>query len=238
MRGAQQLPQVQVAVHAVGRDRVGQPGHRVVDGADRVDVRREHGRLARGGVQARAATPAASSAGSRSAVPSASAQLGVHHGDGLADPRRLAREVAAHLVGAQVRLGEQVAHRGQGHRPAVGGVAGEVLQHRQRRRLAVERALDGPLQRGDLVAAHRPQRPVQLQVRVHARVEPPEQLEDGLLAEHHRRVGLLGAHHPAQPGRRRASAPGSGTNRTSPIVRPARIASSSQAVAVWSHRAS
>ena len=35
-----------------------------------------------------------------------------------------------------------------------------------------------------------------------------------------------------------STAPGSGTNRTSPIVRPARTSSSSQAVAVWSHRAS
>ena len=33
-------------------------------------------------------------------------------------------------------------------------------------------------------------------------------------------------------------APASGTNRTAPIVRPARTASSSQAEAVWSHRAS
>ena len=33
-------------------------------------------------------------------------------------------------------------------------------------------------------------------------------------------------------------APASATNRTSPIVRPARTASSSQADAVWSHRAS
>ena len=48
-----------------------------------------------------------------------------------AEPGGLAGEVAAHLVGVQVGLGEQVADAGQGEVPAVAGRAQELLEHRQ-----------------------------------------------------------------------------------------------------------
>ncbi len=124
-------------------------------------------------------------------------QLGVHQPDRLAQPGRLGREVAAHLVGAQVALGEQVTHARQRHRPAVGGVRGEVLQHPERRGGAVEGALDRPLQRRDLLATDRAQGPVQLQVGVEPRRDAAEQLEDRRLAVGDRRVGLLRPEHPA-----------------------------------------
>ena len=50
---------------------------------------------------------------------------------GGAEPVGLAGEVAAHLVGVQVGLGEEVAGAGQGQVPAVAGGAQELLEHRQ-----------------------------------------------------------------------------------------------------------
>jgi hypothetical protein len=119
----------------------------------------------------------------------------VHHGDRLAQPRRLPREVAADLVGSQVPLGEQVAHARLGHGPAVGGVGGEVLEHPERDRLPAQHALDRALEAGYVDAADRLQRPVQLEVRVDPGQHPAEQLEDRLLAPRHRGVGLLDAEH-------------------------------------------
>jgi hypothetical protein len=188
---------VQVAVHPLG----GHPGpearHGVVGGPDRADVRRERRHLGHRGAQP-LVPDRGELAGVARGLAQRPAQLVVHHGDGLAEPRGLAREVAAHLVGAQVRLGQQVAHAGQGHRPAVGRVGREVLQHRQGERFALERALDRPLQCGDLPAADRAQRPVQLQVGVEAGQHAAEQLEDRALAPRHRRVGLLDPEHPTR----------------------------------------
>ena len=55
----------------------------------------------------------------------------VHLGQRLAEPGRLGGEVAAHLVGVEVGLGEQVAHAGQRGVPAIGGGPQELLEHRQ-----------------------------------------------------------------------------------------------------------
>ena len=76
-------------------------------------------------------------------VPKAAGEVGVHLGDGGAEPLGLAGEVAAGLVGVQVGLGHQVADAGLGQLPAVGGRGHELLQHRQRVRLAVDVGLDG-----------------------------------------------------------------------------------------------
>ena len=56
----------------------------------------------------------------------------MHRRDGLAEPVRLTGEVAAHLVGVQVALGEQVARAGGGHVPALGGVGRELGDHAER----------------------------------------------------------------------------------------------------------
>ena len=118
-------------------------------------------------------------------------ELAVHRAHRLADAVGLAGEVAADLVGAQVGLGEQVAHAGQGHRPAVGRVRRVLLQHRDGHGLAVERALDRPEQGRHLGAALAAQRPVQLEVRVEPGGRAAEELEDGALAVDHRAVRLL-----------------------------------------------
>ena len=174
---------------------VAERGHRVVGAADRVDVRRERGHLG-GGAPSRSCSRRRARAASREARPSARRSSSCTTADGLAEPRGLAREVAAHLVGAQVGLGQQVAHAGQGHRPAVGRVGREVLQHRERERFAVEHALDRALERSDLIAVHRAQRPVHFQIGVEAGQHAAEQLEDRALAPRHRGVRLLDPQHP------------------------------------------
>ena len=58
-------------------------------------------------------------------------EVGVHLGQGDAEPCRLTGEVAADLVGVEVGLGEEVADAGQGQVPAVGGGAEELLEHRE-----------------------------------------------------------------------------------------------------------
>jgi hypothetical protein len=124
----------------------------------------------------------------------------VHAGDRLAEPVRLGGEVAAHLVGAQVGLGEQVAGAGLGHRPALGGVLRVLGDHAQRQWLAVGvGALDRAEQPGHVRAAGPAEDPVQLQVRVDPGHDPAEHLEDGGRVEHDAGVGLLGV---ADPGRR------------------------------------
>ena len=183
-------------MHPLGRHRVGQRRYLR-------RTRRAAARPARPAPARSAATPssrfriaAASSAPVVRAGAQRADQLRVRHRHRLAQPVRLAREVPAHLVGAQVRLGEQVTDADQRHRPAVGGVGREVLQHAERRRLAVHGALDGGPQAGDLLAADRAQRPVQLEVGVDPGRHPPVQLEQQFLAERHRGVALLGARAP------------------------------------------
>ncbi len=63
----------------------------------------------------------------------------VHLAQRLAEPGRLAGEVAAGVVGVHLRVGEQRADAGQRQVPAVGGRAQELLQHRQLQRLARRR---------------------------------------------------------------------------------------------------
>ena len=119
------------------------------------------------------------------------------------------------------RLGEQVADAGQGHRPAVGGVA--------RRSPAASPAW--PARRASVpsiapCSAATSSLPTERSARCSSRSgltpgrHPAEQLEDGLLAAGHRGVGLLDARAPGPAARSAISAPGSGTNRTSPTVRP------------------
>ena len=97
-------------------------------------------------------------------------QRPVHHRDRLAEPVGLAGEVAAHLVGGQVGLAEQVAHAGGRHRPALGRVLRVGGQHAQRDRLAgSSEVVSRAEQLGDVLAAGPGQHPVELDVGVEAR---------------------------------------------------------------------
>ena len=121
------------------------------------------------------------------------------HGDRLAEPVGLAGEVAAHLVGGQVGLAEQVADAGGGHRPALGRVLRVGGQHGQRDRLA---ALVGALHRaeqlGHVWAAGPGQHPVELDVGVDASDHPAEHLEDRRPVVDDAGVALLGVGHPGR----------------------------------------
>ena len=77
---------------------------------------RRRARRRAGRVIAAASRPAASAV--RPWVGKCSARTCVHLGQRLAEARGLAGEVAPHLVGVQVGLGEQVADAGQGERPS------------------------------------------------------------------------------------------------------------------------
>ena len=76
-----------------------------------------------------------------------------------AEPGRLPGEVAAHLVGVQVGLGEEVADAGEGELPAVAGGAEELLEHRELERppSAVDVVLDlqPAVERRDVLRAAR-----------------------------------------------------------------------------------
>ena len=120
----------------------------------------------------------------------------MHRRDRLAEPVGLTREVATHLVGVQVALGEQVAGARGRHVPALGGVRGEFGDHPERVRLAAERRLVRPEQPRDVWVARPRQHPVQLDVRVDARRDAAEHLEDGLFLEDDAGVALFGARNP------------------------------------------
>ncbi|HEX7266799.1 MAG TPA: hypothetical protein VF256_05170, partial [Streptosporangiaceae bacterium] len=118
-----------------------------------------------------------------------------------AEPVRLGGEVAAGLGRRDGVAGVEIAHAGRGEQPAVG----------RRPQVGGEDGQDGghPVQGGLHPAQRRRHvrgaRPVQgardLQVRVGARVRPPEHLEDGLLTKQHAGVALLGREHQAvEPG--------------------------------------
>ena len=117
------------------------------------------------------------------------AQDGVHVGHGAAEALRLAGEVAAHLVGVQVGLGEQVAHAGQGEVPAVGGRAQELLDHPE----VVLAGLDPAVEGRDVVVLGLGEHLVDLDVGVAARSHLAEDLEQAVLAERDRGVALLAA---------------------------------------------
>ena len=102
----------------------------------------------------------------------------MHRSHRLAQPVGLAGEVAAHLVGVQVALGEQVARAGGGHVPALGGVRRERGDHAERVRLTVERRLERSEQPRHVRVAGAGQHPVELDVGVDARGDAAEHLED------------------------------------------------------------
>ncbi len=135
----------------------------------------------------------------------------VHRRDRLAEPVRLALEVPAGLVGAELRVGEQVAGRRGGHRPALGRVRRILGDHAERtmtRRLCQIRI--GRLERAEQprhVRIPRPaEDPVQLDVRIDAAGDPAEHLEDRVLLEDHAGVALLGVEHPRPPVQRQLRA--------------------------------
>jgi hypothetical protein len=123
-------------------------------------------------------------------------QVGVYRGDRLAEPVRLALEVAAHLVGGHLGVGEQVAGRGGGHGPALGGVRGVLRHHAERARLAALVGLERAEQPRHVRVAAPPEHPVELDVRVDSGGHPAEDLEDRLLAVDHAGVALLGVEDP------------------------------------------
>src|SRR5689334_10921193 len=99
----------------------------------------------------------------------------------------------------QVGLGVQVADARHGQRPALTRGAQERLHQPERRRLAGvvaarPRRLYPAEGWSDGCAAGAGQRTSDLEVRVDARGDLAEELEDVVLAEHDRRVRLLGAH--------------------------------------------
>ncbi|BCJ34614.1 hypothetical protein Athai_21170 [Actinocatenispora thailandica] len=198
-RGAQRLPEMQVAVDALHRARRRDVGDRGELGPERGRVpgqlRHRAHRLGepadhrRGQVRLPVGVPLAGT--------QRGDQVGVHLRDRLAEPARLGGEVAAHLVGPQIRLGEQVPHARGRHRPAVRGVRRVGRQHPVRHGGAEQLAADLAEQRRHVRAADPAQRPVQLHVRVGTRGGAAEQLQDRLLVEHHRRVRLLHLDHPA-----------------------------------------
>ena len=120
----------------------------------------------------------------------------MHRGDRFAQPIGLTREVAAHLVGVQVALGEQVTCAGGRHVPALGGVRRERGHHAQRAGFAVPGRLERAEQPRHVRVTRTRQHPVQLDVRVDAGGDATEDLEDGLFLEDDACVALLGTRHP------------------------------------------
>ena len=118
----------------------------------------------------------------------------MHRCRGGAEPFAVGGEVTADLVGVQVALGVEVAHAGRGQPPAVAGVGHERLQHRHRGRGSGRVGvvdLDVAEQRCDVLVLRRPQGVEDLDVRVQARLEPAEELEDRLGPVDQRGVALL-----------------------------------------------
>ncbi len=119
----------------------------------------------------------------------------VHVRGGRAQPLGLGREVAADLVGVQVRLRVEVPHAGEGEPPAFGTAAEELLHERERGALAVENTVQPGQRPGHAGAARVGERAGHLQIRVRPRPQPPEDLQDVGVAVHDRGVGLLRADH-------------------------------------------
>jgi hypothetical protein len=112
---------------------------------------------------------------------------------GCAETPTDSREVATHLVGVEVGLGEEVAHAGERDLPAVARRAEELLEHRQVQVLG----LDPAVEVGDVGRARLGEDPVGGDVGVLARRDLAEDLEHRVLAVEHRRVRLLAAEHRA-----------------------------------------
>ena len=175
----------------------GHRGHVVEGRVQRVGVRRELGHHGGRGVEpgghrrAQVAHLGAGALRGREVL----GQHPVHVGQRLAQPGRLAGEVAAHLVGVQVRLGEQVADAGEREVPPVARGAQELLEHGELERLGTRAAgdLQPAVEGGDVVGAGPGEHLVDGDVRVDPRGDLAEDLEQGVLAEHHRGVGLLAA---------------------------------------------
>ena len=150
-----------------------------------------------------------------------------------AEPFGLAREVAAGLarradrqragtprapgplaVAAVQRV--QVADAGRGQRPAVRGgpqVAGQDGQDRGR---ALDAGLGPAVRLGDVRRAELGQRRGDLQVRVRARRDPAEHLEDGRFPEHQAGVALLAGQDQAVQAAGRPGGPPGGPRQVGP----------------------
>ena len=188
LRRAQGLPEVEVAVHALDGPRPDR-----ADGTEELtQCRAVLGQL-RNDVQC-GVEPLGHRLGQLRVVGRGSltrrevlGQECVHLAHGLAQSLRLGGEVAADLVGVQVGLREQVAHRRQRELPAVAGGPQELLQHPQLQPVA----LDPSQQLRDVVRPGAGEPFVDLDVGVGAGSDPAEDLQQRLLAEGHRRVRLL-----------------------------------------------
>ena len=121
----------------------------------------------------------------------------MHRRDGFAQPVGLAGEVTADLVGVEVALGEQVAHAGGGHRPALGRVAFILGRHAQRTAGAGVRSgqLVGTQQACHVRVSGPAEDPVELDIGVDAWADAAKHLQDGIAIEDHAGVALLGVRH-------------------------------------------
>ena len=209
--GPHHLAQVVVAVHPLGGHRLGQLGQawsrrrrpcrrsRRSSGtaamamSSRRNICSASSRRASGSssempnASARSACTCAVATPSRSASPAKSPPAGCR--------RRPCTGPPAAAVAAVQRV--QVAHAGRGQRPAVGGGAQVAGQDRQHGGRAVDPGLDPAVRLRHVRRAELGQRRGHLQVRVRARRDPAEHLEDGRLAEHQAGVALLAGQHQA-----------------------------------------
>ncbi len=189
---------MQVAVHSLPHHRLVAVAHLRVDGTDAVGVLGQLRNDAHRGVQALV------HGCGQPAVPVRVGRLrrqhpghvGVHRRRRGTQPLALTGEVAAHLVGVQIALVVEVAHARGGQAPAVAAVRHEPLEHedRGRRGAGVPVVVDlGVAQQcGDVRVPGRPQRGVDLDVRVEPGLHAAEELHDRLLAVDQRGVALLG----------------------------------------------
>ena len=192
--GAQGLAEVQVAVDLLHLDGVelAQPGERLAQPAL---VGRQVGYDVERGDEPALHRPGqlAQGVGLAPLDREVLGQVGVHLGQRDAEPRGLAGEVAADLVGVQVGLGEQVAHAGQRQVPAVARGAEELLEHRELdgRVGVVVDEVEPPVERGDVRRPGLGEDLVDRDVGVDPRGHLAEDLHQRVLAERDRRVGLL-----------------------------------------------
>ena len=129
-------------------------------------------------------------------------QRRMYRGDRLPQPVGLPGEIPADLVGVEVALGVEVAGARGGHVPAVGGVGRVGGHHQKGTGLPAVGGVQRAQQRGDVRIAGPPQHPGEFDIGVHPAVDAAEQLEDGLLGEHHAGVALLALDHPRLSARR------------------------------------
>ena len=197
VRGAQGLAEVQVAVDLLDVE-AAEVGDLVEGGPQALGVLLQLGYDGQRGVQARGHRRGQlGGGGGRPGLGGeVLAQGVVHVAERLAEPGRLAGEVAAGVVGVHLGVGVQAAHADQGEVPAVDGGAQELLEHRelQHALLAVGghvRDLEPAVEGGNVLGPGPGEDLVDRDVGVDAGRDLAEDLHQRVLAEGHRGVGLL-----------------------------------------------